>query len=61
MPNLAELLARCQPNTGDRYLPQEWWVYWVDRYYSPTEKDKNALANFYKDKVKNGLVTDADL
>jgi hypothetical protein len=36
-------------------------VYWVDRYYSPTEKDKNALANFYKDKVKNGLVTDADL
>jgi hypothetical protein len=21
MPNLAQLLARCQPNTGDRYLP----------------------------------------
>jgi len=39
-------------NENEPHTTQEWWVYWVDRYYSPAEKDKNALANFIKIKLR---------
>jgi hypothetical protein len=48
-------------NENKPHTVQEWWIYYLNQYVTSEERENNNLLNFIKDKVRKGLVLDADM